>query len=106
MRFTFRKPCHYLFIRNQFATVGGIDSDLHERHEVRFAFGNAANRFGGKVRPASPLRRSQPIDQIECFWIEARRDDCCLCHACDVIFCIRPIKRGSDRRRRPAIYTS
>ena len=55
---------HYLVVRHQFPTIGGIDALLEKGDQIGFAFGNPPDRLCSEIGAATSLRGSDLIDQV------------------------------------------
>lgn len=55
---------HYLVMRHQFPTIGGVDTLLEKGHQIGFAFGNPPDCLCSEIGAATSLRGSDLIDQV------------------------------------------
>ncbi len=55
---------HYLVVRHQLPTIGGIDALLEKGHHIGFAFGNPPDRLCSEIGSTTTLRGSDLIDKV------------------------------------------
>src|SRR3546814_14601103 len=64
--------------------IGGVDPRLNESEKRGFLLGHAANGLGREPGAAAPLRRRDPIDEIERVGVDPCGDDRGLAHVSNV----------------------
>src|SRR3546814_1055871 len=82
-----------------FTVIGGVDPRLNESEKRGFLLGHAANGLGREPGAAAPLRRRDPIDEIERVGVDPCGADRGLAHVSNVYIRYAAVNPAGSRPR-------